>query len=507
MAGIHVFPTPFPDETIASLVCRYYQLAGGLGVRRTLVDLFGVVTKAYGSDLPCHLAHLEAVLGCEQLVDEHTLLPYFSPFLTAEKKLRARQFMQGRESIGLKMELGITAAGFEKFNIRRYCPRCVATDFAYFGVSYWHVSHHAAGVHVCPKHHCYLHRVLPEVGKGTFNQFILPGEVVRRGTAEISQALEPEYFSTLSRLSNIIHWGISNPQSIVNLLCNDYLHYVLNRAGLISKGRVCASNLDRHFCEAASNYPSRFEFLQIFASTSSRLNWPFDLLRRRQSSHHPLLFYMFLNCLDIDEYRLAQDSKDEVVYHRVCPPKNKAVALDVSVCDLFSRRASFINSYAENPAKKSANYMWLYRHDKLWLQSYIATHKTKRFVHDIVDWGGRDRELAILVSDAVFKIRSLPSFPVKISLASICRSLVIPQDSFRNKLKIPLTTAVLASSLESLHDYQCRKLEWAVKMLDAQNIECTRSNLMRRSNIRVLHLSEEEVVEITCRASEQFRFL
>lgn len=498
MASVLMFPIPFPDETITSVVTRYHQISGGIGVRRTLLDLFGVVTKSYASELPCYLTHLEAVSGCTDLAENHTLLPYFEPFLSTEKAKRAREMMQSSHPVGLKLELGITAAGFEKYRTRRYCPRCVALDFVVCGVSYWHVGHQAAGVHVCSRHHCYLHHVRAKLTMGDFNQFFLPSDIIGHEEGHAMHPQSDAYFCRLAELADIIDWGRCNRQSIARLLEDDYLHFVINRAGLISKGRICAKKLEEHFIRSSSDYPSDYEFQRLFALRHGRIVWPLDLLRLRKSSHHPILFYTFLNCLGIDLECLIEDCSKREKYKSPDKPRIAVASMESSNLEKTLRRKSFLAAYAETPAKKTRDYMWLYRHDKKWLRSHISGNRKTPVVQDLIDWKKRDSELAENVTSAVSKIAVIPGPPVQISLASICRFLSLPNDTFRNRSKLPKSIYAIQASVESRHDYQIRKLAWAARSLDAENIKPTKSNLLRRSNIRLCCLTEKEISRFVC---------
>lgn len=493
MASVLIFPTPLPDETIASLVARYHQISGGLSVRRTLMDLFGAVTKSHVSDLPCYLGHLERVSGFEGLADGHTLLPYYEPFLSAEKARYAREMMYSSHPIGLKLSLGITAAGFEKFHVRRYCPRCVAVDFHEFGVAYWHLSHQASGVHVCAKHHCYLHQVLPEPGVGGFNQLFLPNQTVEHGHLDAVQPFPREYFGRLAQLADLIEWGRSSPYCVAQLLGNDYLHFVTNRAGYIFRGRVCSKKLEEHFRYRSSFYPEIYEFRRIFELHQDRVFWPSSLLRKRLSSHHPILFYMFISCFDVDLAKIIEDFSEEVRYVGYDKSVSVVKSMLPNDIELVKRRSSFITAYASLPAKQIADYSWLYRNDRDWLQSYISENRKPVRTHDLIDWEKRDRELAEMIEPAVAEIKSLSGPIVQVSLASICRSLNLHSDTFRQRSKVPRSIKVINDNLETIHDFQFRKVTWALEVLVAEKEVVNRSSLLRRANIRVCKLSEREI--------------
>ncbi|MNL41784.1 hypothetical protein D3C87_1642080 [compost metagenome] len=51
----------------------------------------------------------------------------------------------------------------------------------------------------------------------------------------------------------------------------------------------------------------------------------------------------------------------------------------------------------------------------------------------------------------------------------------------------------IKANLENRHDFQIRKLAWAASALNIENISRTKSNLLRKSNIRVSYLTEEEI--------------
>lgn len=492
MGSVLMFPTPLPGETIASIVTRYHRMAGCLGVRRTLLDLFGSVTKSYVSSLPCYLGHLEAVSGYYGLAHNHTLLPFFKPFLSLGKAARAEHLMQANRPVGLKMELGITAAGFERYQALRYCPRCIRVDFAVFGVSYWHVCHQAAGVHICPKHHCLLHRVMPDPERGDFNQFFLPSDVVAPDVPDPLGFVDGQYFVRLAQLADLIEWGISNSQSIATLMGRNYLHFLIDRAGFISNGRLCATEIEHHFREAAQFFPNRYEFQRLFELHQGRISWPLDLLRRRASSRHPLLFYTFLNCLDVCKRRLMEDSAAGAHYSiSVARPALLSVSpLFASNLEVALRRESFTSSYPRCLAKDTSDYTWLYRHDKAWLHAYISSNKKKEVGHFRVDWLTRDNMLEEMVKSAATEIETMPGAPIKVSLAAICRQLSVPADTFRHKEKLLKTMAVIQQCVESQREYQIRKLAWASSELKAENKARTKSSLLRKSNIRVCYLSD-----------------
>lgn len=495
MAPVLLFPTPFPDETITSLVTRYHRISGGGGVRGTLRDLFGAVTRSYTSDLPCHLSYLEAISGLDDLADRHTLLSYYEPFLTPDKAKRARALMASSRPVGLKMALGITASGFEQFRSTRYCPRCVAVDEATYGVSYWHVGHQATGVHICPSHHCFLRSNPTEVGRGTFNQLLLPHDVVERDQEHLNEPLPALYFAPLAEIADLVEWGRCNPRSIASLLDARYPLFIANRAGYINNGRLRASKLQDYFAYFSNVYPGEREYQKLFAMPKGKLSWPFSLLRERRACHHPFFFYIFLNCFHIDLPCLVRDTEEGARY--MCPPSPKSFpsAAAVEKLELVARRNAFLEAYTTHLAKQSPNYSWLFRHDRTWLRKHIACNHKKLADTDRVDWSLRDHSMAERLRSAIERVRALPGRPVRLSLSALSRALSVPNDAFRQKNKLPQSTAIISISLESQHDFQIRKIHWAAYTIVQQDLRLSPALLLRKASIRVLHITSKEIDE------------
>lgn len=138
----------------------------------------------------------------------------------------------------------------------------------------------------------------------------------------------------------------------------------------------------------------------------------------------------------------------------------------------------FISDYPNAPAKSIEHYTWLYRHDNAWLRSYISAHKKSSSSHDRIDWAVRDIQLAGAVLPAISEIKAMVGVPVQISLATVCRFLCVPPDTFRSQNKLPASIKAIKDNLENRHDYQLRKLAWAAKELMIHKKNCTKSNLL-----------------------------
>jgi hypothetical protein len=157
------FPTPYPDELLYS-ICARLQDRLQYPSRMSFADeLFGNKHARAVVDIPSRLGYLFRALPSghrltvDRLIDEHTLFPYFGPFLTLERMRRVRRSMEGEESLLAKISSGSSCnKSIRKPDWLRFCPQCYREDITQYGESYWHRLHQIPGVEVCPAHFVYL---------------------------------------------------------------------------------------------------------------------------------------------------------------------------------------------------------------------------------------------------------------------------------------------------------------------------------------------------------------
>ena len=152
-------PYPYPDETVYSLCAR---LAHRLMIpRRSGVNelIFGRSRKKHAIGLPQGLNRLVTFypyMDTQQLIDAHTALPFYAPFLSAERHqlIRQRMMEDGKQAITIlpKSDMPILSPPKQL----RYCPACAAEHRSQYGETYWNRLHQLPGIVVCHKHRCWL---------------------------------------------------------------------------------------------------------------------------------------------------------------------------------------------------------------------------------------------------------------------------------------------------------------------------------------------------------------
>lgn len=157
---IAYFPAAYDDELLYSQLARYYTKTGYLAYTYAAEELF--LSKTVRPDIDFVNAYTPAAVEAitrntpmEQIIEKHTMFPYYGRFLPLERRWRAFEAlvsMQG--NYHNLLPIPNRKGGSERY--LRYCPMCAAHDREQHGEAYWHRVHQMIGIPVCPIHKCYL---------------------------------------------------------------------------------------------------------------------------------------------------------------------------------------------------------------------------------------------------------------------------------------------------------------------------------------------------------------
>jgi hypothetical protein len=163
---ITCFPDPYPDELLYSIWARFSDRVRYPSEKRVLIDLFDKARIRPIIDLPCHIGLFTEKLpvGCtytaDNFIDQHTLFPFYSPFMSRERATALREQMIANESQGhpqgFYRRFGIVNSLVPRMPWLRYCPVCWQEDRTNFGEAYWHRRHQVPGFEICPLHGTFI---------------------------------------------------------------------------------------------------------------------------------------------------------------------------------------------------------------------------------------------------------------------------------------------------------------------------------------------------------------
>lgn len=158
---IGFFPEPYPDELFFSACSRYAEATGYETQKAAAMDLFDFDRIRLSVDFPANLGTFVESLPpghyftAGRLIDQHTLLPFFAPFMSADRLACIRRNMEQSGAARIHGATGINTFK-SKLKFFRYCPGCVVADRDQYGETYWHRVHHIPCINLCAIHRSYL---------------------------------------------------------------------------------------------------------------------------------------------------------------------------------------------------------------------------------------------------------------------------------------------------------------------------------------------------------------
>jgi len=113
------------------------------------------------------------------------------------------------------------------------------------------------------------------------------------------------------------------------------------------------------------------------------------------------------------------------------------------------------------------DFMWLYKNDRTWLWDQLPKPlPKKKYADRRVDWQERDRTLQQEVVRAAAEIRHQPGKPVRVTARAVSDRIGSPAILIRRYLQnLPETSAALESVVESVEDFQIRRVRYTAAKL------------------------------------------
>ena len=201
------FPPPYPGEWWYSVLCRYHVRSGHSKYATTISELYGGRKMVHGRLIPggdcaAILSNLPpGVLSIDDVLQNHTLLPYYTRFFLTDKKQQVWEALRAGHGSGITSVRTQMPDGTEGL---KYCPMCYQADTAQYGEPYWHSVHQIPLLPLCPVHKVPL--VSVPIKFARLSELFLPLISVRIPETE----------------SVITPWMEPLTDMIAALLCGDY---------------------------------------------------------------------------------------------------------------------------------------------------------------------------------------------------------------------------------------------------------------------------------------------
>ena len=149
------FPTPYPGEWWYSVLCRYHVRSGNPKHATTINELCGGRPMVHGrlvpgGDCAAILSNLPpGVLLLNDVLANHTLLPYYTRFFPMDKKQQVWETLRAGRGSGITSVRTQMPDGTEGL---KYCPNCYLLDTQEYGEPFWHRVHQIPLLGYCPMH-------------------------------------------------------------------------------------------------------------------------------------------------------------------------------------------------------------------------------------------------------------------------------------------------------------------------------------------------------------------
>lgn len=137
-------------------------------------------------------------------------------------------------------------------------------------------------------------------------------------------------------------------------------------------------------------------------------------------------------------------------------------------------------------------YMWLYKNDKDWLKSNAPKYNSTQNKSYRVDWNDRDEQLFIHVRKIINEIMQNDTKPTRVTISRVGKETGCLAILEKHLEKLPITKTYLLDNIESIEDFQKRRVIWAAKELKKKDDNISRWEIIRKAGLNVNNSAQIE---------------
>jgi hypothetical protein len=490
------FPTPYPDELVYSVCARYQEHAAYPSPRSVNEALFRSPSISPTIDLPCHLQRLVSALPpghhitVKSLINDHTLLPFYSPFLPAKRVQRIQKEMRYGDGGKVHKLAGINNSLICVPHWLRFCPICVKEDRARFGTTYWHRIHQLSGIEVCADHAVFLANSKIRL-RNRFDKYsYIPAE----HSVVDSQARPLDLLNTghsvQLNIARDAKWLLLHGKVPSNLkrMRARYLKLLSERGlaamtGIVWIGKLLPAIKD-HFTSQL------LMVLQCDFDANKISSWPARLVKdiSKGKVNHPLRHLLMMHFLGHQVESFFKLSIIDQTFGKALRPRylNFNKPNKVEVC---RHRCEWQQARKNNPKLSRSALIkkfprlsyWLNRYDSQWFSVHLPRPRKTGGKTRSVNWPARDIELAKAVKAATNRLCETLDKPRRITKSLIGKEIDRTSLLDRYLHKLPRTQKVLEEVVETRVQFACRRIQWSADSFHEENVRPSRSALLQRA--------------------------
>ncbi|MEK5358053.1 TnsD family Tn7-like transposition protein [Paenibacillus sp. FSL L8-0709] len=445
------FPVTYEDELFYSVMARYHWMSGNENPRTSMLEMFGssniCATKLFPTHLKplCERLPLPNIYTPSEFIENNTFLPYYANFIPIERYKKIKDIMLYGNGTSIYMLLGITASEIKKELALKYCPICIVEDEKEYGEAYWHRSHQADSISICFKHRCQL----------------------QLSNVETNQRHKHAMVTLSSYLTNDHYFQ----ESADELLNSDFNQFIAEQSYFLLKSKVSSVGLER----LRQYYIMKLKEKDLITK-SERIRW-IELISKFNQFYSES-FLNSLNCKVIvgDEHTW---------FHKVlrsprvtCHPLRHILILGF----LGETMDSMFDYLSKNNITEKNNSKRLNRPSPTLGDSQLKVR---------IDWKQRDSEIADnirLIAKHIFKDKNT----IRVTKNEIGRRLRIQSLLVRAIDKLPESKKALDEVVESVEQFQKRRIKKAVKELTKDRAAVQPWEVVRIAGLRKTYADKLE---------------
>jgi len=297
------FPDFYPDEIFYSAMSRFAVSMHYPNLRDVIEEVFGsqqlIATLYFPSHQDALVTRLppNSVYTADSLINQHTLLPFFAPFLPPDRLGKLKENMRGAGGPAGHMRAGTMASIVPLTAVLRYCPECVREDRAQLGECYWHRLHQVPGVLVCPDHDVWLESSEVAVRHQVRRMAYISAEEALISLPTARQVPTTSVGEILHFLAESAVWLLQQVDLSPGLevLQQRYQHALIKHGLATYHGRVKMADLLEAFC--ATYRPALLSLLGCQLDAESSDHWLARLVRKPHGALHPVQHLLLIRLL------------------------------------------------------------------------------------------------------------------------------------------------------------------------------------------------------------------
>lgn len=473
MIHMHNFPLPHPDELLYSSIARAGVYHGITSPKQLLDEVFGTRAVIATLDLPSHVSKIAYLLrktkqySTNDLINQNTLFPLYAPFVPQKIRNKAIKLMQGKTNGALHTMFGVSASRIKAIQNFQVCPKCIEIQIQTYGEAFWKRNWFIPNLPICLDHGpLIIYKEKPSDSRHHFQPLIESNFAIESFSSVFPQDFIMSYqVQKLFKLSSYPSISFEQWSYFYHGLAHDFGY---TRGKHIKHDEILSLVL-QHWGK---------EYLQtknLLCHQGEENSWLKSIFRKHRKS-----FSFFEHLLIHQTFTPKEKLEDIFHYVQNIQPvfivKTKPNEDTLDIIKREQHREQWQQLVLENGIKASrsirnggAIYAWLYRYDYQWLQSFNSEHQIIQQAPETrVEWPQRDRVYVKLLLRIAHQSKDDLSTPRH---SANWYLMQLPQHSTieHNLNKLPLVKQFLVKYVESITEYQLRRVCVAVELLSLDN--------------------------------------